>query len=145
MEISYIQKPPIGIQGNNKISKSLFGGQMNQKIFFFETISLSRPKLTKISLVFNQIQVYHSDLLRAIFDNLDLDYKMLINLNLFIDPKIHFLVVILALTLYPSLLNTLYDEHLLAVCTSKCTGQKLYWLKYTLNCLRFKKMFRRNT
>ena len=83
--------------------------------------------------------MYHSDLLRAIFDNLDLDYKMLINLNLFIDPKIHFLVVILALTLYPSLLNTLYDEHLLAVCTSKCTGQKLYWLKYTLNCLRFKK------
>ena len=81
MVIFYIQKLPIGTQGNNKISKSLFGGSNEPKDFFFEPISLSRPKLTKISLVFNQIQVYHREFLSTVLDNLDIDYKMLMNLG----------------------------------------------------------------
>ena len=81
MGIFYVQKPPIGTQGKMKSVTQFLGGQMNKTIFFFEPIGLSRPKLNKISLIFNKIQVYHSEILIKIFDNLDIDYQMLINLG----------------------------------------------------------------
>ena len=40
MGIFYVQKNPKVTQGNNEISKSLFGGQMNQKMFSFSQSAL---------------------------------------------------------------------------------------------------------
>ena len=60
-----------------------------------ELISQSQLKLTKSCLISKQTEVSHNRFLHGIFENLDVDYQMLMSLGkneLFIDPEIYFFV-----------------------------------------------------
>ena len=83
MGIFYFQKPPIGTQGNNKISKSLFWGSNKQKRFFSLSqsalVGLNWPKLALLTIKYKCI----IDNFKYFFDNFDIDHQMLINLGLY--------------------------------------------------------------